>query len=285
MEHSARPRPGPSPQRARRVPAVERAVRILQALAAAELRLTEIARTLDLPKSTTLALAETLAAHGLVAYDPGPRRYRLGAALAALGGAVQAQSNVRRAARPHLERLVRQTGETAILHVPDGTGSVILDREESPHQLRVTAPLGMRLPPFAGAVAKVFLAALPEREAARLVGRTLPAFTPRSITRPDAYLREVRRVRRQGFARDDQEYLCGVRAVSAPISASGRVVASLSVVGVAGRLDGTSLRAAATLVHDAAAAVTAELSPVAPGNRVHPSGDGARPSSRRRRRG
>lgn len=261
-------------------------MRILHTLAAAEMRLIDIARTLDLPKSTTLAIAQTLAAHDLVAYDPGPRRYRLGPALAALGGAVQAQNNLIRVARPHLERLVRLTGETAILHVPDSTGSVILDREESPQQLRVTAPLGMRLPPFAGAVAKVFLAWRPEREAARLVRRTLPAFTPRSIIKPVTYLRELRHVRRQGCARDDEEYLPGVRAVSAPIVASGRAVATLSVVGVAGRLDSARLRAAATLVRRAAAQVSAALPPGAPpGKGVRPPGGGARPAMRRRPRG
>lgn len=237
----------------RLVPAVDRAVRLLRTLAGAELRLVDIATALDLPKSTTLAILQTLAAHALVTYDPRTRRYALGPAVVAMAGAVQARNTAVRAARPHLERLAEQTGETVILHVPDDGGSVIVDREESPHQLRVTAPLGLRLPPFAGAVAKALLAWQPEGEVRRLLrARPLPAFTPRSITTPAGYLRELRRVRRRGVAWDDEEYLPGVRAVCAPIRVSGRPVATLAVVGVRARLTKARMREAAALVRRAA---------------------------------
>ncbi len=252
----------------RLVPAVDRALRVLRTLAAAELRLVDIARALDLAKSTTLAILQTLAAHAVVTYDPRARRYALGPALVAMAGAAQARNTVVRTARPYLEHLAEQTGETVILHVPDDGGSVIVDREESPHQLRVTAPLGLRLPPFAGAVAKALLAWQPEGEVRRrLAAQPLPAFTPRSITTPANYLRELRRVRRQGVAWDDEEYLPGVRAVCAPIRISGRAVATLSVVGVKARLTKARMREAAALVRRAADEISWALageSPAAP---------------------
>jgi IclR family acetate operon transcriptional repressor len=255
---------------------VDRAVRVLRTLAGAELRLTDIARALGLPKSTTLAILQTLAAHALVTYDDGARRYALGPALVALAGAAQARNTVARAARPYLERLAEQTGETVILHVPDDGGSVILDREESPHQLRVTAPLGLRLPPFAGAVAKALLAWLPEKEVRRRLGaRPLPAFTSRSITAPAAYIRELRRVRRQGVARDDEEYLPGVRAVSAPIRASGRAVATISVVGVKARFTRARMRRAADLVRRAAEQISWALAGGSPATDVAVPGGGS----------
>ncbi len=242
------------------VPAVDRALRILQTLAAAPLRLTEIARRLGLPKSTTLAILRTLRRRRIVAYDPTSARYAVGSGLIALAGGAHAQRDLRRAARPVVERLARATHETVILHLPDDSGSVVADSEESRHQLRVAAPPGYRLPPFAGAVAKVMLAALPEREAAQRIPRTLPRFTPRSITSRATYLRELRRVRIRGYAADDEEYLPGVRAVSAPIAGpDGRLLATLSVVGVKTRLSAARAAGFAPLVRQAAGEISRGL--------------------------
>lgn len=240
------------------VPAVDRAARLLHALAAGEQRLSALAQALQLPKSTTLSILRTLAHHRFVSLDARSGRYRLGPGLVRLGGSAQARADLRAAARPALEHLARTTGETAILHVPDDTGYLILDREESRHQLRVAAPVGLRLPPYAGAVAKVFLAGLPPADASRHVARAhLPRFTPRSITNRAAFLRAVAEARRRGFAVDDEEYLPGVWAVSAPVSGgTGRVDGALSVVGVKPRFSEAKLRAAARGVAQAARQVS-----------------------------
>lgn len=233
----------------RTVPAVDRAARILQALAAADLRLTDLARDLHLPKSTTFEILRTLRTHRFVAVDPHSGRFRLGPALPGLGARVQTRADLREAARPVLLRLARATGETTILHIPDEDGYLILDREESPHQLRVAAPIGLRLPPFAGAVAKAILASVPEREAAQRIPRRLPQFTVESITGRAVYLRDLGRTRTRGYATDDEEYLPGVRAVSAPIAgADGRVVATLSIVGVKTRVSAVRWGRAGRLV-------------------------------------
>lgn len=239
------------------VPAVDRALRILQTLAASPLRLTEIARRLELPKSTTLAILRTLHRHRAVAYDAASGRYAVGSGLVALAGAAHVHRDLRRIARPVLERLARATHETVILHLPDDGGSIVADREESRLQLRVAAPVGYRLPPFAGAVAKAMLAVLPEREVASQLPRRLPRFTPHSLTSRAAYLRDLRRTRVRGYATDDEEYLSGVRAVSAPVTdPDGRVVATLSIVGVKARLPASRGARFGRLVREAAQEVS-----------------------------
>lgn len=249
-------------RRPRTVPAVERAVRVLRALAAdgAARRLSDLGRTLGLSKSTLSDLLATLEAHGLVERDGDVRGYRLGATLLELGSAALRHLDVAQLARPALAQLRDAIGETAVLHVPADAGALIVARAESHHDLKVVAPLGHRLPPLAGAVAKVLLADRPEAEvAARLRGR-LPAFTPKSITAPRRYLRELRRVRRLGYAVDDEEYLPGVRAVSAPVrDARGRLVATLTVVGSSARLVRGRLGAVADAVVAAAAALSRRL--------------------------
>lgn len=244
------------------VPAVERAIRVLRTLADGEgRRLSELSRTLGVSKSTLSGLLATLERHDLVERDAGSRAFRLGLGLLELSQPLLARLDVRALAHPELVRLRDASGETAILHLPDGEGSLIADRAEPDRQLKVVAPVGRRLPPFAGSVAKALLAALPEADAAALVrARPLPAFTPRTITDQGRYLRELERVRRDGVALEDEEYLPGVRAASAAVfDRSERAVATVSVVGVALHLPDDALPALAADVAAAAALVSRRL--------------------------
>jgi IclR family acetate operon transcriptional repressor len=221
------------------VPAVDRAARVLRALSVHEgdashqpgMSASELSRQLGVSKSTLSSLLATLERHGLVQRDPVTRRVRLGLGLLELAAAVSADVDVRAAVRPHLRRLSQHSGETAILHLVSGDHVRIAEHAEPSTQLKVVAPLGIRLPRFAGSVAKVLLAGLEPGEAEAIVhGDELPAFTPRSIVDPRAYLEQVARTRRRGYARENEEYLVGVSAVSAPvINHEGRTIGTISV--------------------------------------------------------
>ena len=255
------------------VPAVDRAARLLFALGDGhgDASLTDLARLLRLHKSTAHNILATLIRHRFVDRDPATRKYRLGPALASLGRAAVGRRDLVELARPHLVRLRRLSGETSTLHLRDGTGSVILASEESSHQLKVTAPPGHRLPPFAGAVAKVLLA-WGEPGPGQFPAR-LPAYTPRMITAAGRYLEELRGVGRAGVAYDEMEYLPGVRAVSAPVfqgpEVQGHAIGALSIVGVAARISPQDLRRLAGPLRNAARTLSAALD----------SGQPARPSS------
>ena len=245
------------------MPAVERAIRVLQALGdGGEGRgLSELSRSLGVSKSTLSGLLATLERFDLVERDAASRTFRLGFGLLDLSHPVLARLDLREIARPYLARLRDASGETAILHVLDGERALIADREEPDRQLKIVAPVGLRLPPLAGSVGKAALAALPEAEAAAIVAsRPLPAFTARTITDPARYLRELARVRRDGYALENEEYLPGVRAATAAVrDRSGRPVGTLSVVGVAVRLPDRWMRELAADVAAAAAAVSRRL--------------------------
>jgi len=222
------------------VPAVDRAARLLRALSAHEtnapdppgMSATELGRELGISKSTISGLLTTLERHGLVQRDPLTKRVRLGFGLVELAASVSTHVDVREVARPHLAALRQHSGETAILHLASGGDDVrIAERAEAETQLKVAAPLGTRLPQFAGSPAKVLLAALaPDHAEAIVRAQALPTFTPRSIVDPDAYLEQVAQTRRRGYARENEEYLVGVSAVSAPvINHEARTIGTISV--------------------------------------------------------
>jgi DNA-binding IclR family transcriptional regulator len=230
------------------VPAIDRAVRVLQLLGANEhgngarhgLSLSELSRQLGLPKSTLSALLATLEHHDIVQRNPVTRYFRLGPGLLELAASASAGVDVRDAAQPQLERLRDLSDETAILHLVSGDGAVIAERAEPSNQLKVVAPLGMRLPPFAGSVARVLLAGLaPGPAEERVRAAHLPAFTPHSVIDVGAYLQELARTRRRGYALERGEYLLGVCAVSAPvIDRDGQTIGTVSVAGVEARVAG-----------------------------------------------
>jgi len=228
----------------RSVPAVARAAGILRALAGRrEASLTDLARAVGIYKSTAHGILGTLSAFDLVERDPATRRYRLGPALVTLGRAAQDPDDLGTLARPHLARLSRLSAETVALHTGDGEGSVIVASEESPQRLKVSAPPGFRMPPHAGAVAKVLEAF---DGTPRTLPAALPAYTGRSITETDRWQRELDKVRRAGFALDDMEFQDGIRAVSVPVllGDAGRqdLIAAYSIIAVASRVSMAALR-------------------------------------------
>jgi IclR family transcriptional regulator, blcABC operon repressor len=194
-------------------PAVTRAAAILDVLAenaASALGPSELARRLNLPKSSIANICGALADVGLV------RRigtgFALGRKLAELGGAYLAAVDLVQEFYEACRSLPTGSDETVQLAVLDGLEMTYLARHDGRQPVRLTSQIGRRLPASVTATGKAALAALPERELElRLAGiTTLPAFTARSHTTLDALRADLDRVRGQGYAMDDEETVEGV---------------------------------------------------------------------------
>jgi len=116
------------------------------------------------------------------------------------------------------------------LAVLDGLENVYLHKVDCSHPVRLQSEVGKRLEAHATGLGKVLLAYLPPDDLeARLLDQSLKRFTPHTPTNPDALLRELEIVRRQGFGVDDQEYTPGLRCVAVPIrEPGGRVATAMS---------------------------------------------------------
>lgn len=241
---------------ARRVDAVVRAVAALDALAAAgEIGTNELARRLGTSASTASRLLATLEHAGLVAFSPASGRYRLGARLIELGEAAATRLDLREIARPHLQALVAETGETATLSVPGGGGAVTVDFAQSSLLVQSVARIGRPSVGHATAAGKVALAFTDMAPPS-----PLERFTERTIVDPDALSAELARVRKRGHADAVAEREPGLAALAAPVLGPGdELAAVLGIQGPSARLDGRARRAALASLLRHAERLSAEL--------------------------
>jgi len=204
-----------------------------------ELSLAHLSRRLGMHKSSVLRMLGTLQAAGFVEKDPGSGRYRLGLKILELAGRVTGRHGLRELAAPAMEELARRTGEIVHLAVLDGAQIVYLEKKGQGQVLTVATRIGGRNPAYASAMGKTLLAGLPAAELRRLLGRgPLPALTEHTISEVPALLEELERIRRQGFAVDDEETFLGIRCVAAPILGDeGKPLAAISVTVPKSRMD------------------------------------------------
>ena len=181
----------------RHVAAVQRAIAILDALAAAnsELGTNEIARRTGINVSSISRILATLASGGLVEHLPSTGRYRLGIGVMRLAATVHQRLDVRTVARPHLEEIAGKTRETVTLSVPGEHEAITLDFVQSPLSVRSVAEVGRMSAAHATAVGKVFLA-----NGGTLPGGQLKRFTERTIVDREALAVEVSRIAERGWA-------------------------------------------------------------------------------------
>ena len=220
------------------VSAVDRAIQILKAFEANdEYSLTELYSLLGLNKSTTHDILNTLCQHRFLLRNGETRKYRLGPALIRLGHLAHEQIDVRRIARPFMEDLMRQTAKSVLLGTFYNGRITIVDKVDPVGVLHVSAVVGQQIPFSAGSFGRVFLAWKSEEEIDELIAEQgLTEFTPSSITDPTLYKKELAKVHEQGYAIDEQEeYLLGVKAISAPLSNHQGVTAAITIVGFTSR--------------------------------------------------
>src|SRR5260370_10855459 len=177
----------------RQVAAVQRAIAILDALAAerGELGTNEIARRTGINVSTISRILATLASGGLVDHVTSTGRYRLGAGVVRLANA--AGLDIRSLSRQHLEELAKHIGETVTLSVPGEHEAFTLDFVQSQLTVRSVAEVGRVSVARATAVGKVFLA-----HGGTLPDGPLRAFTERAIRGRGVLGVQGRAVREQG---------------------------------------------------------------------------------------
>jgi len=220
------------------VRAVDRAISILDILAQGGSRTgAEIARELQVHRSTALRLLGTLERHALVERDQRTARYRLGRRLPQLASVVTGEFDLRFVARPVCEQLAAAVGETATLDVL--VGDVIVPIEQATASTSVVSVnwLGRRTPVHCTASGKAIAAFAQDAVRERLLSLPLDRVTPGTITGRAELEAQLEEARQTGVARTHEELEVGLDAIAAPVfGVDGEVVAALDVSGPSHRL-------------------------------------------------
>ena len=222
------------------VQSLERAFDLLEALAdGGELGVTELAARTGLVPSTAHRLLTTLATRGYVTQSADNGRYLLGYKVVALSsGLEQRLARLKAVARPHLEQIQRATGETVNLVVLDADRVVYVDQVEGSRSVRMFTAVGTAALAHTTGSGKAILAFGPPEVAAALYdGRELARLTPRTLVTLAALQDDFARIRRRGYAIDNEEHEEGVGCVATPLlDHTGQPCAAISVSGPTARI-------------------------------------------------
>jgi DNA-binding IclR family transcriptional regulator len=218
------------------VPVVRSTFRILEELAHTELLgLNEITRSTGIPKSTVFRILNTLQEMGYILRDDG--EYRISPALGHLAGEEASREALRRLALPAMLDLRDQYGETVNLGIRTFDKVMYLEVVPSEFALRLEERRGASVPAHASALGKAILAFSPRDDVHSLIkGRPLEIITHNTISHPDEFLTELKRVRNAGFAFDRGEGSLLAVCIGAPIlDTQGNAIAAMSISGPASR--------------------------------------------------
>lgn len=222
------------------VQSVERAFSILDALRGGPATLSEIARRVGLPISTTSRLLATL--EGLTAVEriDNLNLYRIGPGIVTIASGVDANRSLAALAADELRSLAVEANEAVGLSITSGyvVHYIAEHRPETSVQLRDW--IGARLPMHLVSSGLVALASWPDDAIDNYLGRALEGRTEHSMTDPEQLRRRVSTVRNEGIAWTVDELEEGITSLSAPlIASSGDVVGGVDIHGPSFRFPGT----------------------------------------------
>lgn len=251
------------------VQSVDRALTILEVLGEDEegYRLTDLAARTGLSPSTVHRLLSTLEQRRFVQFDQTDGMWHVGRQSFAIGSGFVRRRNFVAPALPILRRLRDQTRETANLGVVDEGEVVILTQVESREIVRAITKVGGRAPMVTSGLGKSILATYSDEDVAALVKRRgMRRATSKSVVRASELRDVLQVIRHQGYALDDEEFIAGLRCVSAVVyDAQSEALAAISVSGLATRMADARLPGLGQLVRDAACDLTEALGGRVPG--------------------
>lgn len=223
-----------------------------------ELTITEISKKLNINKSTVLRILRTLDSEDMLIEDQNTHKYSLGIALYRLGLLVKEKLNLREKALPIMEKLVKKTKESVYLSVIAGRERVAIEKIESSSYIRRVVKLGEALPLYTGGTGKVLLAFLSDAEIEEYISKEkISPFTQRTIINSRMLLKELKEVRKNGYAIAIGERIPDATAIGVPIfDYTGKAIACLTLSGPTERIPSQKLTKFISLLKEASSEIS-----------------------------
>lgn len=218
---------------------LEKGLHILEAIIEhGELTVTNAAAILGLNRASAHRFITTLRDLGYVRKNQ-HNNYEATFKMLELGMKQADKFEVRRMAKPFMRELAAMFDETINLGVLDRDKIVYLDKVESKELLRMDTGVGTSCQAHVTALGKAMLAFLPDAELESYIARMqpTPAYTPTTITTPEALRKAIAKVKKKGFAVDNEELADGLFCVGVPVfDFNNHPVYALSISGPTHRI-------------------------------------------------
>jgi IclR family transcriptional regulator, KDG regulon repressor len=223
-------------------------------------RFSELLSDAAYPKATLYRFLQTLTHQGMLAYDPQSQTYGLGVRLVRLAHAAWAQSSIAPLARPYIDRLSAEVGETIHLAQLDQGQVLYVDKRNAQRPVEMFSQAGKVGPAYCTGVGKAMLAFLSEDELSRALDRqSFHRFTEHTLDTPGKLLDELQAIRSRGFAYDREEHEPGIICVAVPIlTRAGRAMGALSITSTTARTTLDQLGGLAPQIRETADLIAAE---------------------------
>jgi len=193
----------------------------------------ELAKLLDLDRSTVYRILLSLEKCGMVERDASTGRYSLGVALLKMGMVYLRSTNLTSIAHPLMIELAAKVKDTVNLTVLSGNQVLYIDKVDSPRSLGILTEVGSLLPLYCTGVGKTLLAYQPADKIDRYIDTCeFTARTKNTITSQKQFRRELKKIQQQGYAQDHREWADEIMCFAAPIfNYREEIIAALSVSG------------------------------------------------------
>ena len=237
---------------------VERAIAILEYLDSSRrgLNISEIGRKLNIPKSSAHVIIVTLERLGYVQKKEDSLHYMLGLKAYGLGLGMMKSLSLSEAALPHMRALSNQLHLPSHLAVPDGDQGVYIQKVDTPGLIKIDTYVGRRMDLHCTGVGKTILAYGPQELHDRFLAKQVYIrYTRNTLTSPRMMQREISKIRKLGFAVDDEEEELAVRCVAVPVFQNSRFAAALSVTGTTAQLPMSAIDEIAAVLRTTAEAI------------------------------
>jgi len=245
------------------VRSVERAADLLEVLMSADnpVSLSDLSQTVDLHPSTAHRLLATLGKRKFVYQDPDTKLYSPGVKLMYPVPGLRQYYVLVNLVTPILRDIAQSAGEGASLAILSGNHGMVVAKAASDRSVDVSLRNGVLVPLHCTAVGKAILAHLSPENARRIFqAEGLPPSTPNTIVDLERMVAELVKIRKEGYAIDNEEWETGIRCVAVPVfSASSEIFGAISVSGPAGRMTPEIIERIANVIQVSASKLSEKL--------------------------
>jgi len=245
------------------VKSVEKTIRLIDVLAESkrQLSLQELSQRTGYAKSTIHRLLSTLRAHDIIEQSTFDGRYLLGIRVFELGCAISSNWDVTEIAKPYMQRISNELGESVCLAMLSRGEVLIISFLESTSAFHVVSKEGTKLPMHCTVQGKVLLAYLPNAQVKHILKEHgMQIYTPNTIHTYEAFEQELALTRERGYSIDNSEFHVGLHSVAAPVyDVSKEPCYSFSIVSMFYPTESIEFQRAKELVLDAARDISRAL--------------------------